>query len=69
MFTLVIGVMIGQEDDMPLVRPIVINGFAKLKNMLTMVPREDDREKTTFTEIVKNTIQWCESFGKREKND
>jgi hypothetical protein len=71
-FTLVIGMMIGQEVEMPLVRPIVVNGFYKLRNLLTTLPRKDtvvseqDNRKTTVTEIVKNTIEWWESF--REGN-
>jgi hypothetical protein len=74
-FTLVIGMMIGQEVEMPLVRPIVVNGFYKLRNLLTTLPRKDtvvpeqDNKKTTVTEIVKNTIEWWESFREREKKD
>lgn len=74
-FTLVIGMMIGQEVEMPLVRPLVVNGFKKLRNLLTTLPREDaftpeqNNRKTTLTDIVKNTIEWYENIGKREKND
>jgi len=74
-FTLVIGMMIGQEVEMPLVRPIVVNGFYKLRNLLTTLPRKDtvvseqDNRKTTVSEIVKNTIEWWESFREREKKD
>lgn len=65
MFTLVIGMMIGQEVQMPLVRPLVVGALIKLKDVMTQQTTEQldnpdnvEHAKTTVTELAKYAMSF-----------
>ena len=65
MFSLLVGMMIGQEVQMPLVRPLVIGALIKLKDVLTQQtteqlenPENIEHTKTTITELAKYAMSF-----------